>query len=108
MSKNKFIFNKYKTKYGSQQNLIVPEELSNVIKDYIYRWNITDSLLELENENSLNYQIQKIFNDNYDENKVITTNILKESYLKYVKRKKIAESEEEFNEIKNKMGIFTE
>ena len=107
MSKNKFVFNKYKTKYGGTQTFDVPEELSNILKNYILHNKIEGSLLELD-DNAFKYQVKKIFKDNYDENKNITVNTLKESYLDYLKRKKIIESEKQMNDIKNKMGVLVE
>lgn len=79
-----FIFQEYKTKNKYKvQKIRVPPPLETIINLYISKYSITDSLFKLSEKN-INNRLSRIF-IKYA-NKQISVNILRHSYITYLKK----------------------
>lgn len=102
-----FIFKNYKTSnvFG-EQKILIPESLSNIIKEYILlkKKKNKDKLFNI-NSNTLGKNISKIFNIIYNEK--ISLRWLRISYATYIRKKNL--SNNELKDISEKMahGIVT-
>jgi hypothetical protein len=91
----KFIFQTYKTyRTFGVQSYDIPDELSKIIKQYIYKNKLKsgDKLLQY-NEKYLSEVIGKIFNKVYGEK--INLNYIRKSYATYINEMKISNNERE-------------
>ena len=97
-----FIFKNYKTSnvFG-EQKILIPESLSNIIKEYILfkKKKNKDKLFNI-NSNTLGKNISKIFNIIYNEK--ISLRWLRISYATYIRKKNL--SNNELKDISEKMG----
>ena len=78
-----FEFNQYKTstKYG-KQILKIPRLLNNIIQEYINKYNVVGSLLNMT-DTAIKLRIKLLF-DRYIDNKTISVNILRHSFINYI------------------------
>lgn len=99
-SKGYFIFQEYKTKnkYGTQK-IDVGDKLKDIIENYIDKYNINESLFDLSYKN-VNNKLSNMFIRKI--NKKVSVNILRHSYITYIKNSgKLNELE-----IKNKLAFI--
>ena len=92
IDKGYFIFQKYKTfKIFGIQNILLPKKLNDILKEYIYKYNNTELLLNLC-ETKIYAMLVRIFR-RYTKTQIsVSVDILRHSYLIYAKENRMLES----------------